>query len=110
MSKITASPNISQVAPDQAQRFIDQFCQDVVNTVNGGLDFGSNFNGIIVQLSFNFASTDILFNHKLGRTPTGFIIMSSDQPFVVYKGSTAFTDTVINLRASVPGTATVFLF
>lgn len=110
MSKITASPDIQQVPPEQAQRFIDLFCQDVIDKVNGKLDFATNFNCKVLTVKFTAANTDAAVQHNLGRVASNYILAGQTVAMQVYNGASTNTSTTLYLRSTAAGSATVIVF
>jgi hypothetical protein len=45
----------------------------------------------------------LVLNHKLGRVPVGYIVMSKSAACDIYAGSAAWTDTNITIRGTVGG-------
>ncbi len=110
MSKLTAAPDLSQVKPEDVARYADLFAQDVVDTVNGDLDFDSNFNAKEVTATFSAANTDLAIQHNLGRTPVRYIVTSATTAMSVYNGSIASTSSILYLRSSATGVATLLIY
>lgn len=111
MSRITASSDIQQVKPEEVQKYVDIFCQDVIEVVNGKLDFQTNFNSNVVIQTFSTANTDTTIGHNLGRVPTGFLVASKSVSSDIYNGSLSWTASTIILKASVaPVTVTLVVF
>ncbi len=109
MSNITASTDMTQVKPEELAKFIDLFFQDVVDTVNGKLDFTTNFNAKLISASFGAADTLTQVQHSLGRVPSGYIVTSASAHTQVYTGG-AFTTTTMGLMASTPATVGLLVF
>lgn len=110
MSKITASSDIQQLSPDEVPRFIDVFAQDVTETINGKLDFATNFNAVTVTLTFPTANANTTFSHSLGRVPVGYAQVGQSTALVVYDGIVANTGSVLNLRTSAAGTVKLLIY
>jgi hypothetical protein len=110
MSKIQASPDIAQVKPEEVQRFVDLFCNDVTQTVNGNLDFSTNFNCRVVTATFGAANTDTAVSHTLGRAVAGYFPVSKSVAMDVYSGSKASTTSIIYLKSTAAGSATLVVF
>lgn len=108
MSNIQASSGIAQVLPEEVPRFVDLFCQDVTNVVNGNLDFQTNFNCKIVAVTFSSANIDTPVVHNLGRVSTTFLVTSKNVSADIYNGTNSGTTTTMYLRSSVaPVTVTL---
>ena len=110
MSKITASPNIAQVDDSQVKRFTDQFCQNVVQVVNGKLDFASNFNAQTIQVNFTTINQTFGFPHSLGRIPVGYIRVGGSGGNGITDGNLPSTVDIIYLKATVVGVAKLLIF
>lgn len=110
MSKISASPDISQVKPEELARFVDIFCHDVVQKVNGDLDFQNNINCKLVSIPFAAANTEASVSHGLGRVPTGYLVYGATAAMSVYNGVSTNTAALLYLRASAVGTANLIVF
>lgn len=110
MSNITASPNISQVEEKELPKFLELFCSDVTDTVNGGLDFQTNFNCKLVSVTFSATNTDTAVAHGLGRAPAGAIRYGGSAAGQVYDGSVAPSANLIYLKCTAAGTANLIVF
>ncbi len=110
MSSITASTDMSNVKPEELAKFVDLFFQAVADTVNGKLDFQTNLNCKLINITFTAANTDASAGHGLGRVPSGYIITSSSVATSVYSGSAASTASNIILRANVPATVGLLVY
>lgn len=111
MSNITASPDISNLKDlEEVKRFVDQFCHNVVEVVNGKLD-PLNFTGkglsllqlkvSLVNVTFDTANTEVSVAHGLGQAPRGYIATSMDIASIIYNSGTTWTANEIFLKASV---------
>lgn len=109
MSSITASPNIQQVKPEQVQEYVDKFCNNVVEVVNGGLDFG-NFNGKSMSVTFSSANVDTAVPHNLGRVVGSYLVLSCSAAMQIYNGTAQSTGAILYLRSSAAGTAQIIVF
>lgn len=106
MSSITASPDIAQVKPEEVQRFVDIFCHDVVQNVNGKLDFQTNFSCKILDVAFTAQDTEQAIPHGLGRVPNGYFMVGSDLATTVYDGDSSDDGTNIYLKSTQITTST----
>ena len=109
MSNITASPTFSTIPQSQLPQYLDKFAKDVVNTVNGNLDF-SNFNFRLMTVNFSTANVSQVFTHSLGRVPVGYIPYGFTFSGYVYDGTSKNTATQIYLRSSGVGTVRMIIF
>lgn len=110
MSKIQSGSTISLVKPEELTRYITQFLNEVVQVVNGRLEFNANIRGNFRDVSFTAANTNKAVSHGLGRTPQGYIVTKLSANMVVYDGSSDNNEDTIYLRASAIGNATIFIF
>lgn len=110
MSSVTASTDMTQVKPEELTKFLDICLQDIVSTINGKLDFQTNFSCKLLSITFGAANVDVSTAHGLGRVPSGYIVTSASAAASVYNGSSGNTSTNIILRASAPATVGVLVF
>jgi hypothetical protein len=110
MSKITASSDFDRIEAEEIPRILTLFADQVVQIVNGGLEFSANFNAKTVSITFASANTDTSVGHGLGRTPAGYLVTSRSANMVIYDGSVANNTSTLILRSSAPGTASVLVF
>ena len=110
MSKVTASTDFDRVKPEDLPKFLSLFGEQVVQVLNNGLDFQSNFNCALISVTFSAANTDTAVSHGLGRVPTGYLIYSRSTAMDVYDGVTAWTSDTLYLRTSTTGTIGVIVF
>ena len=110
MSNIAASPKIDQCSQTDMVRFLTIFMNNVVNTVNGDLDFQTNFNCKLVDVSFTAINQDIAVNHGLGRVPSGRIIYAQSANGLIIDGLTQNTSSILYLRCSALGKASLIVF
>ncbi len=110
MSNITASTDMTQCRPEELAKFLDLFCQDVVNTVNGKLDFATNLNTKLISITFGAANTNTAVAHGLGRVPSGYIVTSASAATSVYTGSVPTSTSLLNLMASAAATVGLLVF
>lgn len=110
MSKITTSTDFDRVSAEDMPRRLNQFGEDVVAQVNGGLDFSTNFNASEVSVSFTAANTDTPIAHGLGRVPTRYILTGSTVALGLYDGSIKASSSIIYLKSSAVGTASILIY
>jgi hypothetical protein len=110
MSKITASADLDKVKPEEIPRYVSILASDIIAQVNGGLDFATNFNQKTVTATFSSANTDTAIQHNLGRVPVGYFSIGQTAALIVYNGTSPSTSSVIYLRASAAGSATLIFF
>lgn len=103
-------PDLSNMVDfDSGKRFIGDCLSQVVQTVNGNLDFG--FNVRCFKLSFNFtsANTNFRIDHGLNRQPQGYILIQSNVATSLYDGDGGSGLNYINLKSSQVATVTMLI-
>lgn len=110
MSSITASSDIDRVKPEDLPRWTALCLENIISTINGKLDFQSNFNQKTVSVNFSAADTDTAVSHGLGRVITGYILVGSSAALSIYDGTSGSTDQVLYLRASATGSARILVY
>lgn len=110
MSKLTASYEFDRVKPEEMPRILELFGEQVTTTVNGQLDFFTNFNCKALTITFGAANVDVSAIHGLGRVPVGYLVYSRNASMVVYDGSVEWSASLLSLRASAAGTAKLIVF
>ncbi len=110
MSRITSSTDMTQCKPEELAKFIDIFCQNVENVVNGRLDFQTNLDCKLISITFSAANVSASVSHGLGRVPVGYIVTSASAATSVYKSTATNTTLVLNLMASAPATVGLLVF
>lgn len=94
--------------------FFQQWAQ-IARVVNGGISFGSpsapdNITGSwFTGTTPTGAGTEFTVPHTLGRIPTGWIMVSLDQPAVVYKGVTPWNSKTISLKCNIASINVILL-
>lgn len=109
MSKITAATELDRVKAEELPRHLAIFASAVTETVNGKLDFQTNFNCQVLSVAFSAASTDTIVAHNLGRVPQGYISLGTTVTMNVYDGAIGWTTSAISLRSTAIGTARLIL-
>lgn len=110
MSKITASPALANVKAEEFQRFADVFASDVVDKVNGKLDFQTNFNSKLLTIVFSGSGIEASIEHGLGRVPTGYIVYGQTTAMSIYNGTSTNTTSTLYLLSNAAGTANLIVF
>lgn len=86
--------------------FLDDIFTNLGNLLNGGLSFSDNLESQeLTATAHAVADTEFSVAHTLGRVPTRFVVTDIDEGGVVYKGTTAWTSSLIYLKCSTGGTA-----
>ncbi len=110
MSRITVTTDMSQCKPDELSKFLDHFCQNVEQVLNGRLDFQTNFNCKQISITFGVANQSVSIDHGLGRVPVGYIVTRASAATSVYDSTVANTTSAISLMASAPATVGLLVF
>ncbi len=110
MSRVAASPAISEVKPDDLSRFTEICLVDIVARINGDLDFATNINCKLISVSFPAASTSVSIAHSLGRVVAGYIVTSLNANMVIFNGTGANSSSALSLQSSAAGTAGLLIF
>lgn len=100
----------------------DEVLNRLHDIVNGGINYGGmsgsafspgnttikgNTDSVHVKVTFSVTDTDVTVTHNLNRIPTGYKLVSANNPVQVYNGSVAPTDTQITLRGHLVSLAAV---
>lgn len=110
MGRVIASTNIdeSKDVKELASK-TEIIANDVVNQVNGNLEFDKNIFSQTVSVAFPAtANTEYAISHSLGVIPAGYIVCKKSVAADIYDGSTAFDKKKIYLKCTV-ASATVTL-
>lgn len=86
--------------------FLDEVFTNLSNLLNGGLSFADNLESVeLTATAHATPDTEFSVAHTLGRVPTRFIVTDIDEGGVVYKGTTAWTSSLIYLKCTTGGTS-----
>lgn len=112
MGKIKAAAEVTNLkTEDERARYVQIFLQEVLEQVNGGLEFTENIKAKILDLKFTSANTDLAITHGLGKIPIGYWIVGKSSASVnLYDGINEWTKNLIYLRSGATGTAKVIVF
>lgn len=110
MSKLTASVDFDRVKPEELAKFLAKFGDQLLQLINGNLDFATNFNCKILSVTFSAANANVATPHGLGRVPAGYFVISKSASMIVYDGTSANTLQTLNLRASAAGAVNLIVF
>lgn len=110
MSKVISSTEMDKIPKEEIPRYLTIVLADIVKQINGGLDFGTNFNASSVSAIFSSANTDTAISHGLGRVPAGYLVLGSSAAMQVYDGVTDDSNLLAYLRSSAVGTANILFF
>lgn len=90
-------------------RYASQDISGIADVINGGLDF-TNFRSTTIDVTFTAADTSQQITHKLGKIPTGYLVVKKSVSMVVYDGTMDPTEQDIFLKSSAIGTARLIIF
>lgn len=109
MGQLKQVYNITTIDAKDVQKFVGLMMENIVQVLNGNLEFISNIKSSIISATFNATNTETQFSHTLGKVPIGYIVLSSTAAMSVYSGTTPFTNGLIFLKSSATGTASLLL-
>lgn len=107
MGLIRASEKITTLPQKEMMRYIEIFLESVKNIVNGNLTANENMLFPFVEVDFTSANTNFVIEHGIGRSPRGYLVISSDSALSVYDGTRPSDSTFIYLRSSAVGKARI---
>lgn len=110
MSSPKSSTDFQGLPPTEVPRYVEIWAAEVSRILTKGLGFQDNFDAIEAEVTFSAANTDTIVSHGLKRTPTRYLVTSLSAPLIVYSGTGQSTDSLIYLRASATGTATILIY
>ena len=110
MSRITGDPGVDKVQEEEFKKFVSLLFEEIIRTVNNGLDFGTNFNAKTVSATFPAANSDVGVAHGLNRVPAGYLVVGQSAAMSVYNGVNANTSNLLYLRSSATGSAQVLVY
>lgn len=89
---------------------IGQWAQVLQAILDKGISLHDNVDADVVSFTSNAApNTEDAVAHNLKKVPSFFIVGSLDKGGVVYKGSTAFTETHVYLKNTVASVAVTLI-
>lgn len=91
-------------------KFVEICLDDIVNQLNGNVEFLKNMKLKTLSVAFTSANSDTTAIHGLGFVPNGYITYGLTASMTVYDGSAAWTSSTITLRSSAVGTARLMVF
>ena len=95
---------------ENLRRFTAKTLSDVVDVINGNLDFGDNVRCKIQTVNFLASNSDTQIAHGLGYVPTGYIVVGQSATGTVYDGSQAKTNRDIWLKCTAAITVKLLIF
>jgi hypothetical protein len=94
---------------DQLKTKLSDVIRNILEAVNGRLNFGENIEASEVTAVFPGANTTIQVSHSLGRVPTGYIVSSKSAAIHVHDGNKENTDKHLYVQASAAGTVKLWV-
>lgn len=86
------------------------FLKDAYNILSKGITLSDNVKGVLLEVEFTVANTEVKIRHGLDFVPTNYLLCGSDVALSIYDGATAADKTYFYLRSSAAGNARVFIF
>ena len=108
VQSLTQFTNIGDLS--DLTRKLTQFAQETANVINGNLTLSDNVDAQVITAEFTVANTQASFSHTLGRVPRGYIPVALTANMVIYDGTIKNDINKLYLRASVAGTAKLWVF
>ena len=113
MSRVKTYSNMSNLAPQDFQRFVSNLFDNLFEQINGKLDFQENIRSSPLQTVVFTGSSDIHeITHNLGFVPHGIIPIKLSANAVIYAPSGSqytWTSTNIFLQSSAAVTASLYI-
>lgn len=110
MAKIKQIQDLSQIRDtDQFMKYSSQVHNDVVDQVNGKLEFDKNLATQTVTVKFPTANQTVAVTHGLKRTSVNYIIANASSAAHIFNGNKSNTLNTVYLQASAAGTFTLVL-
>ena len=109
MSRILASGDVGNVKPEEFQRYATLVLKDIVDKVNGNLEFGLNLRTQTINVEFTAANTETTVPHSLGRVPQGYILAKSNAATSLYN-STDANAANLYLKSSAIANVTIIVY
>ena len=110
MSKVRAHALLDDVKPEKFQQEASQVLAQLVDTVNGQLEFDQNFLSNTKEVVFTLANTEQAVNHNLNKLIYNYMPVSKLAACDIYDGGTSPTSNTIYLKSTVATTVTLILF
>lgn len=110
MAKVAVQEVSNLKDVNQLARFCSINFGNIINQINGAIDFQSNLFVSIITANFTAANTSTKFTHTLGRIPQGYILAKSNVSTTIFDGSKDNTSTAIYLQASIIANCLVVVF
>ena len=102
MSRVSASANVGEGKTiEKLGDLCEMAITDIINQVNGNLEFDKNMLTQTIDVTFSTADTEVSVVHRFGKTPTGYIVCKKSVACDVYDGSTSWSSSLIYLKCSV---------
>ena len=109
--KIKVPQDISNIQDfENFRRYCSVAVNQLVDVVNGNIDFVDNCGTSLVSVNFTAANAEVRVSHRLGRIPNGWIVVSPTASMQVYKGTNADTETDVYVKSSAIGSCSLLIF
>lgn len=109
--KIKTIQDVSNVEKwEDLRRYCSQIFQAIVTTINGDIDLVDNCTTTFLTYTFAAPNTTYAVDHTLGKTPNGYIMVSSTSSNTVFDGQGTNNSSKIFLQASAIGTVKLLIF
>lgn len=110
MARIKQIQDLSQIKDtDQFMKYSSQIHGDVVDQMNGKLEFDKNLATQTVTVTFPAANKQVAVTHNLGKKSVNYMTANSSSAAHIFNGPSSNTDNVLYLQASAAGTFTLVL-
>lgn len=90
-------------------RFVAIFAKDIVDNINGRLEFDTNLKSDTVEVTFSTANAEKEISHGLGKVPTGYLVKRASAACSIYDGDTKNSATKIYLKSSAAATVRIIV-
>lgn len=110
MAQVKSNSNLDNVKKEDLARYVSIALGDIVNQMNGGLEFKYNLmSSSLLTVTFSKINTDVQVNHDAGFIPKGFIVINPSAAMIIFKGILPWTQNTIFLQSNVVGTAALYV-
>jgi hypothetical protein len=109
--KIKVTQDLSAVSSwEDLRRFVAQTISDIVTTLNGRVDLVDNCETHVEAVTFGLAGQEVAISHKLGRIPSGYVVVRKSNHVDIYDGTKENTSRILFVRADAVATVTLLIF
>ena len=101
MSKVRSNTNLGNIVElTGLAKSTTIALEDIAGILNGNVEFDINTRTNIATVSFIATGVDTRVDHKLGKIPSGYIVVGISDPANLYTGATPWTVSEIYLRSN----------